>query len=669
MENTPRILAGRYEIGETIGRGGMAEVYIGHDTRLGRTVAIKMLRTDLARDPAFQARFRREAQAAAALNHPAIVAVYDTGEEAITDSAGAQHRIPFIVMEYVEGHTVRDILRGGQPVPIDEAVEITSGVLSALEYSHRAGIVHRDIKPANIMITPTGAVKVMDFGIARAMADASSAVTQTQAVIGTAQYLSPEQARGETVDTRSDIYSAGCVLFELLTGRPPFVGDSPVSVAYQHVREAVVPPSSVASDIPEPLDQVTLKALAKDRETRYQSAVEFRADLDAFLAGRPISLGAMAAATQVMNPEQGTQLMSPTAVSPLEEALDAEDEEDEGDGKKKKTWIIWVVVGAVLAIIAIVLLILALNRDEEPAQVPVPQVVGLAEAEAKIKIEAVGLEFVREEAFSSAAEKGKVTKVDPNEGVNVDQGSEVTVTIGTGPDTVSVPNLTGRTQEQARALLEEQGLNPGNVSTRDTDASSYKIPADSVISTDPEADTAVKAGSTVNLIVSSGKVTVRSVVDDNVDDATSYLKSLGLEVSTTEVQDSNKSDGTVIEQSPGAGAVTQGSRVTLRYAKKPSTATVPNVVNQAEQDAESILGEIGFQVSIDRDFSDTVESGRVISTNPTAGRSVPYGSTVTILVSKGPIQPEVPGDGGNANNGLWGMDVLGRLEKTSLLIS
>lgn len=235
MDNTPRVLAGRYEVGELVGRGGMAEVHVGHDTRLGRTVAIKVLRSDLADDPSFLARFRREAQSAAALNHPAIVAVYDTGEDRTKDGNGKEITVPFIVMEFVEGHTVRDILTDGSAVPIEEAVEITTGVLSALEYSHRAGIVHRDIKPANVMITPTGAVKVMDFGIARAMADSAATMTQTNAVIGTAQYLSPEQARGETVDSRSDLYSTGCLLFELLTGRPPFQGDSPVAVAYQHV--------------------------------------------------------------------------------------------------------------------------------------------------------------------------------------------------------------------------------------------------------------------------------------------------------------------------------------------------------------------------------------------------------------------------------------------------
>src|SRR6187397_316614 len=266
MNQGPTLIGGRYELGELLGRGGMAEVRKGIDTRLGRVVAVKRLRTDLASDATFQARFRREAQSAASLNHPAIVSVYDTGEELATDGSGIAQ--PYIVMEYVAGRTLRDILREGRKIMPERALEITSGVLEALDYSHRAGIVHRDIKPANVMLTPTGGVKVMDFGIARAVADTSATMTQTAAVIGTAQYLSPEQARGETVDSRSDLYSAGCLMYELLVGRPPFIGDSPVSVAYQHVREAPIPPSQLDPELGPEIDAVVLKALAKDPDER-----------------------------------------------------------------------------------------------------------------------------------------------------------------------------------------------------------------------------------------------------------------------------------------------------------------------------------------------------------------------------------------------------------------
>jgi len=294
VNQNPRVLGNRYEVGDLLGRGGMAEVHLGRDTRLGRVVAIKLLRTDLARDPVFQARFRREAQSAAGLNHPSIVAVYDTGEESVAESGGSTVALPYIVMEYVEGRTLRDVLREGDPMDPQHALEVTSGVLSALDYSHRMGIVHRDIKPANVMLTANGDIKVMDFGIARALADVSATMTQTQAVIGTAQYLSPEQARGETVDARSDLYSAGCLLFELMTGRPPFVADSPVAVAYQHVREAPLPPSAFNARIPEVVDRIVLHSLAKDRESRYQTANDFRADIDAALAGRQVAASTVA---------------------------------------------------------------------------------------------------------------------------------------------------------------------------------------------------------------------------------------------------------------------------------------------------------------------------------------------------------------------------------------
>ncbi|MGZ4523543.1 MAG: Stk1 family PASTA domain-containing Ser/Thr kinase, partial [Mycobacteriaceae bacterium] len=277
---TPSKLSDRYELGETLGFGGMSEVHLGRDLRLDRDVAVKILRADLARDPSFYLRFRREAQNAASLNHPAIVAVYDTGE-ADTDEGP----LPYIVMEYVDGETLRDIVRAEGPFSPRRAMEVMGDVCAALDFSHRNGIIHRDVKPANIMINRAGSVKVMDFGIARAIADGASTMTQTAAVIGTAQYLSPEQARGEQVDARSDVYAAGCVLFELLTGEPPFTGDSPVAVAYQHVREDPRPPSTVYSEVPATLDSIVLKAMSKNPANRYQSAGDMRTDLVRVLAG------------------------------------------------------------------------------------------------------------------------------------------------------------------------------------------------------------------------------------------------------------------------------------------------------------------------------------------------------------------------------------------------
>jgi len=293
-----RLLGDRYELGEVLGRGGMAEVRRGRDRRLGRVVAVKMLRVDYSTDATFQARFRREAQSAASLNHRNIVAVYDTGEDMFDG-----HRIPYIVMEYVEGRTLRELLREQARFTSERSIEIITGVLDALEYSHRAGIVHRDIKPGNVMITGTGEVKVMDFGIARSLADSGVTLTQTAAVVGTAQYISPEQARGEQADARSDLYATGCVLYEMLTGRPPFVGESLVSVAVSHVREMPTPPSALDSSIPSDVDAIVMKALAKDRLERYQSAYEMRADLERAASGLPVAAANdTSAATQLIAP-------------------------------------------------------------------------------------------------------------------------------------------------------------------------------------------------------------------------------------------------------------------------------------------------------------------------------------------------------------------------------
>src|SRR6266705_518518 len=280
----PRPLGGPYELDGVVGRGRMAEVYRARDLRLDRIVAVKTLRDDLARDQTFQARFRREAQSAASLNHPSIVAVYDTGEDMVGPTP-----VPYIVMEYVDGRTLRDLLREDRRLMPERAMEISDGVLRALDYSHRNGIIHRDIKPGNVMLTRAGQVKVMDFGIARAVSDAQATMTQTAQVIGTAQYLSPEQARGERVDARSDLYSTGCLLYELLTGRPPFLGDSPVAIAYQHVRENPVPPSQLDPDIPAWADSIVLRAMAKDPRDRYQSAAEMQADIQRAASGMQVA--------------------------------------------------------------------------------------------------------------------------------------------------------------------------------------------------------------------------------------------------------------------------------------------------------------------------------------------------------------------------------------------
>ena len=441
MTSSPTTVGGRYELGELLGRGGMAEVRRAVDQRLGRSVAVKQLRTDLATDPTFQARFRREAQSAAGLNHPTIAAVYDTGEE-IDPLTGVA--IPYIVMELVEGSTLRDVLREGRKLLPERAMELTQGILDALSYSHKAGIVHRDIKPANVMLTPNGGVKVMDFGIARAVADTSATMTQTAAVIGTAQYLSPEQARGETVDARSDLYSAGCVLYELLVGRPPFIGDSPVSVAYQHVREIPQPPSQLDPELTPEIDAVVLKALAKDPADRYQSAKEMKDDIARLLVGQqtaaqttavvPMAAGAMAANAY----DTPTHVAGPPTVIPPETP---EEEYEEEEPQKSR-------VGLAILIGTLIVLVLglggwALYRMLSPATVEtveVPDVTTYTEQQARDQLTARNLQVEVKKENGDEETKGTITPQDPVSTTVVPVNSVVTITLNEGPKTGTIPD-------------------------------------------------------------------------------------------------------------------------------------------------------------------------------------------------------------------------------------
>jgi eukaryotic-like serine/threonine-protein kinase len=643
VDNTPRVLAGRYEVGELIGRGGMAEVHIGHDTRLGRTVAIKVLRSDLARDPSFLARFRREAQSAAALNHPAIVAVYDTGEDTHTDTQGASVHVPFIVMEYVEGHTVRDILQDGAAVPIEEAVEITAGILSALEYSHQAGIVHRDIKPANVMITPTGAVKVMDFGIARAMADSAATMTQTHAVIGTAQYLSPEQARGETVDTRSDLYSTGCVLFELLTGRPPFMGDSPVAVAYQHVGQAPQRPSELASDVPEVLDRIVLKALTKDRDARYSTAAEFRADLESALRGGDVTapLVGAAAATAVMGQGSATQVMDPAGSQwGTTGVLAPAGEEPPGDEKKSRKGLMWtlIAIGAV-ALATIITLIIVNSQQAQAVTVPTLSS-SITPAEAEDEITRLGLVYKQETDTESTEPENTYLGQTPPGGTEVEQGSTVTVTFSAGPDTIGVPDLAGMTEDEAREELEEANLTLGDVSQ----AHSKDVDEGRVIESSPAEGKAVSEGSPVDIVVSDGRVELPNLVGKSQQGAEDTLTGLDLSFSTS-TEESDEKPGTVIRQSPQAGNVPQGSKVDLVIAKEkaPEMTTVPNVVGKSAAEAQAAIADASLTPQIAYEPSDDVPNGFVIAQDPEGGEAE-VGSNVAVMVSSGPEAEDPPGD-------------------------
>jgi beta-lactam-binding protein with PASTA domain/predicted Ser/Thr protein kinase len=515
MTAQARLLGGRYQVGELLGYGGMAEVHHGRDLRLGRDVAIKMLRTDLARDATFQMRFRREAQNAASLNHPAIVAVYDTGEEI----APTGETLPFIVMEFVNGRTLKEVLAAEGRLMPRRAMEITADTCAALEFSHRHGIIHRDIKPGNVMLTLNGQVKVMDFGIARALASGATTMTQTSAVIGTAQYLSPEQARGEAVDARSDVYAAGCVLFELICGHPPFVGDSPVSVAYQHVREDPPAPSDINPDVTPPIDAIVLKALSKNPLNRYQSAGEMRADLLRAAAGRPVM------ATPVMR-ENETVAMAPMGpggggggTRPMPARV--------GDAGKRRSsaWVLAALSAlGVLAVIALVVGLLMTKANQN--KVSVPNVVGQPQAVAEANLTKQGLRSVVGEPLLGDCPKGTVVRQDQQVGARVDRQTPVTIVVCGGQQQVTIPgDLIGKDYDTAFRQLTDLKLNVNRVLV-DSEKKDNQV-----LSLDPAPGTKVAAGSTVTVKVSRSNLkTVPNVVGEKEDDARRILREAGFDV-------------------------------------------------------------------------------------------------------------------------------------------
>jgi eukaryotic-like serine/threonine-protein kinase len=556
----PRV-GDRYELSGLLGRGGMAEVRMGHDLRLGRPVAVKRLRSDLAADPTFQARFRREAQAAASLNHPAIVSVYDTGEE--PDSTGQS--IPYIVMEYVEGKTLREILREGRKVLPERALEVVADVLGALDYSHRAGIVHRDIKPANVMLTPNGSVKVMDFGIARAIADSSATMTATAAVVGTAQYLSPEQARGEQVDARSDIYSTGCLLYELLTGRPPFVGDSPVSVAYQHVREDAPPPSTLDPQISPAIDAIVAKALAKRTEERYQSAAEMRADIQRALAGQQI-------AAPAVTPEV-TQAYMPLLSEPTQAMTTAMPAAEPVDDHPTRRRVAYVLLG--LAVLAVFVAAAIFGREffakSDVPQVSVPNVVDMSRAKAIQKLDKVGLKADIRLQNSNDVAKGVVLAQDPPLGTLVDKGSKVKLTVSAGKKMVQIPpDIVDMNLQGAEAALTDLGLRSRPIEEHSTETKGQ------VTRTDPLPGESVPVDSVVTVWFSAGLVEVPSVIGQTQDGATSQLTGLGFQVTPSFDPSSDQPAGTVIGQNPAPGEKKPyGSQVVITVSSATPTPTTP----------------------------------------------------------------------------------------------
>jgi serine/threonine-protein kinase len=554
------LLANRYQIGHLIGHGGMANVYLGTDSRLGRQVAIKLMKSQLASDPSFRSRFRQEAQAAARMAHPTIVRVFDAGEESVRDALGNQVLVPYIVMEYVEGRMLKDIVAEG-PLDPKEAVRVTEGILTALEYSHRAGVVHRDIKPGNVMLTHSGQVKVMDFGIARAVSDSAATVAQTTAILGTAQYFSPEQARGETVDARSDLYSTGVVLFELLTGRPPFRGESPVAVAYQHVSEPPVPPSVINPAVSPALDAVTLHALAKNRFDRFQSASEFRADVvDAGAGNLPVRRH------QTQPEPVSTTLfgVNPRAAVGSEAALKELGSSDTNRPARTQTrppvaWIWAGIVMIAIIIAAVVFWVGHLSPVVLPtnAGVAVPSLASEPYASGAAKLTKLKLVPQRVDISSNSIDDGRIIKTSPPSGTKVATDETISVYVSTGPATVSMPDVSGQETDDAWGQVTSLGLEKGSVTTQD----SPDVSAGTVISTSPAIGKSVELGTTVDLIVSSGTVDVPDVTGKPVADAMAALQKLELTVNT--VGDDTCSGDTVKSQDLPVGEQEQGSTITL----------------------------------------------------------------------------------------------------------
>ncbi|MFG2723922.1 Stk1 family PASTA domain-containing Ser/Thr kinase [Streptomyces canus] len=656
----PRRLGGRYELGQVLGRGGMAEVYLAMDTRLGRTVAVKTLRADLARDPSFQARFRREAQSAASLNHPAIVAVYDTGEDYIDGVS-----IPYIVMEYVDGSTLRELLHSGRKLLPERSLEMTIGILQALEYSHRSGIVHRDIKPANVMLTRNGQVKVMDFGIARAMGDSGMTMTQTSAVIGTAQYLSPEQAKGEQVDARSDLYSTGCLLYELLTVRPPFVGDSPVAVAYQHVREEAQPPSVFDPEITPEMDAIVLRALVKDPNYRYQSADEMRADIEACLDGQPVAATAAMGSvgyggypddqpTTALRADAGATTMLPP-MSPDDGGFGYDDRPDRRRQKKSNTSTILLVVAGILVLVGAILIgkwIFSGNGGAGNDQVAVPNIVNQARADAEKQLGNVDLKVgeVTQKACENAA-KGNICEQNPTPGTKVDKNSAVTLVVSTGAPKVAVPSVLGLDVDEATETL--GGDKYEFVVKTKQQESTEKV--GTVLKQDPELGAEVEKGSTITLTIAKAeeKSTVPDVTGQSCDDAKAQMQANNLVGNCTEVEtDDTNQIGKVIATSPQAGTqADKNSSVNIQIGKAKDKTEVPNVVGRTVAQARQILNSAGFTNIQFANGSDQSDTALVAQQDPQAGNEVddPGGTQINLTtVSVG------NGNGGNNGGGFFG---------------
>jgi|RhiMetdeSRZDD1v2_1073273.scaffolds.fasta_scaffold46874_5 eukaryotic-like serine/threonine-protein kinase len=634
---------GRYRILRKLGSGGMANVYLAEDEELGRRVAIKILNERYAGDDLFIERFRREAKSAAGLSHPNIVSIYDRGEAEGTY---------YIAMEVIEGRSLKELIMTHGALPIDTAIGYAKQLLEALRFAHRHGIIHRDIKPHNVLVSADQQVKaneprlkVTDFGIAR---HGASQMTEAGSIMGTAQYLSPEQARGAPVTAASDLYSAGVVLYEMLTGKVPFTGDSAIEIAMKHVNELPKPPSSLRPEIPPELDQIVLRALAKDPADRYQTAEEFIEDLERVEAGLPISRSTATAATAILAGAavgDATELLSesPTRVAapptpppqrrpPTYPPSSPYDEPP----RRRKRWVPWLLVGLLLAaaILAGWWVYNQIQDQLEAAEpVGVPNVVGIERDLAVQRIEEAELEAAVEEEASTEVEEGLVIEQTPPAGSRIAKGDTVTIVVSTGPNEVEVPALAGKTYGEAVDILEELGLEPRRV-----DVFSANRPVGIVASLDPKAGTIVDEGSVVTVRVSKGAETVAvpDVLQQSEDSARSELTAAGFEVQVVEAPSSDTPEGLVSAQNPDPGVeAARGSTVQITISTGPEQVPVPDVVGLSEQDATDALEEEGFNVeSACVVVVDPGQVGFVQDTDPDPNTPVESGSTVTIKVGQ-----------------------------------
>ena len=592
-----RVLNSRYELEQLIGTGGMADVYRARDNLLGRTVAVKILHPQFAKDPVFIERFRQEAQAAANLNQNNIVNVFDWG---IEDSTY------YIVMEYVQGRDLKSIIVQGGPLMPERAVEIAMAICLALDAASARGIVHRDIKPQNIIVTGDGQIKVMDFGIARTAG--GSAMTQTGTIMGTAQYISPEQAQGRPADPRSDLYSLGIVLYEMLTGKVPFNGDNPVAIAYKHVREDPLAPSLINPDISPELEAVVMKALAKNPENRYQSAMEMRSDLERCLEGAPVY------ATPVLPPEDfargQTQAYAMQGPPPR---------------RSRTAWLWVLVIIIVLAAVAVGVWAIVINTGG----IKVPNVVGVKRTDAESQLKKLGLQMsVTKEEVNANVPKDVISSQSPDPNTKISKGGVVEVTVSKGPDLTAVPNLVGMSSGNAEAALTSVGLKLGS-----TQEAFSSVPKGKIAAQDPAANAQVTKGTSVTIVVSKGPemVVVPDVVSNTEEEATKKLEAAGLVADPQPVVSSTDTEGTVKTQSPAGGqSVPKGSKITINVVSKPEQKSVPNVVGLTKDAATSALSAAGFtQISVVSQGTPST-SDVVISQTPATGTQAAVTDTVTI---------------------------------------